>query len=191
VRPLPPLHRGLAAGHGARQEDLRRHRAILIETERLLLRRFSAEDLDDFVALHSEPEVTRFIRPLDRAEAEERLGKDKEEWRERGHGMLVVADKHSDEFLGRIAIKYWPQVGETELGWTLRREAWGEGYATEAGAACRDWALTNLDVPYLTAMIVPENSRSVAVAERLGFSRLREDELLGEKVVVYAVRRDE
>ncbi|HEX2096880.1 MAG TPA: GNAT family N-acetyltransferase [Solirubrobacterales bacterium] len=162
-----------------------------IKTERLLLRRFSDEDLDDFVALHADPEVTRFIRPLDRAEGEERLRKDDEEWRKRGHGFFAVAAKSSGEFLGRIAIKYWPQFDETELGWTLRRDAWGHGYATEAGAACRDWALANLDVPYLTAMIVPENTRSIAVAERLGFSRLREDELLGEKVVVYSVRRED
>jgi RimJ/RimL family protein N-acetyltransferase len=187
---VPPLHRGLAAGHGARQEALRRHRALLIETERLLLRRFSPGDLDEFVALHADPEVTRFILPFDRAEAEERLRKDEAEWHERGHGFLAVVAKDSGEFLGRMAIKYWPQFGETEVGWTLRRSAWGKGYATEAGRACVDWAFANLGVPYLTAMIAPGNARSIAVAERLGFSRLRDDELLGEPIVVYAVRRE-
>jgi RimJ/RimL family protein N-acetyltransferase len=188
VRPLPPLHRGLAAGHGARQEALRRHRAVLIETERLLLRRFSPEeDLDDFAALHSDPEVTRFVLPLSRAESEQRLRKDVREWEERGHGLFAIRDKESGAFLGRTGLKYWPQFGETEVGWILRRDAWGHGYATEAARACVDWGFANLDVPYLTAMIVPENARSIAVAERLGMSRLREDELLGEPVVVYAM----
>jgi RimJ/RimL family protein N-acetyltransferase len=190
VRPLPSLHRGVAAGHRARQEALRRHRAVLIETDRLLLRRFSPEDLDHFVALHSEPEVTRFIRPLGREEAAERLHRDEVEWAERGHGILAVFEKAGGEFVGRAGLKYWPQFDETELGWALRREAWGQGYATEAARACRDWGLAELDVPYLTAMIVPVNARSIAVAERLGMSAIREDELLGEAVVVYAVERE-
>jgi RimJ/RimL family protein N-acetyltransferase len=162
---------------------------VEIETERLLLRRFSDEDLDDFVALHSDPEVTRFIRPLDRAQAEERLLKDGVEWHERGYGMLAVVARDGGAFLGRAGLKYWPQFDEAELGWALRREVWGEGYATEAGGACVDWAFAELDLPYVTAMINRDNGRSIAVAERLGLSPVREDVLLGEPVVVYAVER--
>lgn len=160
-----------------------------IETDRLLLRRFTDEDLDDFVALHSDPEVTRFIRPLDRAEAEERLRRDELEWRERGYGMLALVDKGSGELLGRGGLKYWPQFEETELGWALLRRVWDHGYATEAGQACVEWAFSELGLPYVTAMINRENRRSIAVAERLGLSPARDDVLLGEPVVVYAVQR--
>jgi RimJ/RimL family protein N-acetyltransferase len=154
-----------------------------------VLRRFSAEDLDDFAALHADPEVTRFVRPLSRDEAEERLRKDEREWQERGHGLLALCDKSSGAFLGRTGLKHWPQFDETEVGWILRRDAWGHGYATEAASACVDWGFSQLDVPYLTAMISDGNTQSIAVAGRLGFSPLREDELLGEPVVVYALRR--
>jgi RimJ/RimL family protein N-acetyltransferase len=164
---------------------------VEIETDRLLLRRFSEEDLDDFVALHSEPEVTRFIRALDRAEAEERLRNDEVEWRERGHGMLAVLAKASGEFLGRAGLKYWPQFDEIELGWALRRAVWDHGYATEAGRACVELGFAELAVPYLTAMINRANQRSIAVAERLDLSPVRDDELLGEPVVVYAVGRQD
>jgi RimJ/RimL family protein N-acetyltransferase len=162
---------------------------VSIETPRLLLRRFSAEDLDDFAALHADPEVTRFVRPLSRDEADERLRKDEFEWQERGHGLLALCGKGTGALLGRTGLKYWPQFDETEVGWILRRDAWGHGYATEAAGACVDWGFSQLDVPYLTAMISNDNGRSIAVAERLGFSPLREDELLGEPVVVYALRR--
>lgn len=157
-----------------------------IETERLLLRPIGMDDLDEFVALHAEPDVSRFIRPLDRAEAEERLRRDAREWSERGHGLLAVLDGESGAFLGRCGLKHWPQFGETELGWALRKDAWGHGYATEAGRACLEWGLAELDLPYVTAMVNPENDRSIRVAERLGFSRWREDVLLGDPVVVYA-----
>jgi RimJ/RimL family protein N-acetyltransferase len=162
---------------------------VRLETERLLLRPFGVEDLDEFAALHADPEVTRFIRPLDRTEAEERLQRDEVEWRERGHGLLAVLDRESGRFLGRAGLKHWPQFDETELGWVLRRDAWGQGYATEAAQACIDWGFAELEVPYLTAMISPGNARSIGVAERLGLTPMRDDVLLDEPVVVYAIRR--
>jgi RimJ/RimL family protein N-acetyltransferase len=161
----------------------------MIETERLVLRPIGLADLDEFAALHADPEVTRFVRPLDRAAAEERLGLAEREWKERGYGMLAVLDRTDERFLGRAGLKYWPQFEETELGWVLRRDAWGHGYATEAANAGAEWALSAFDLPYLTAMISPGNDRSVAVAERLGFAPLRNDVLLGDSVVVYGLLR--
>lgn len=161
-----------------------------IETERLLLRRLGMEDLDEFAALHSDPRVTEFIRPLDRVAAEQRLRRDEDEWSARGHGLLAILDGADGAFLGRCGLKHWPQLGETEVGWALRRDAWGRGYATEGGAACIEWGFAELDVPYLTAMIDPRNTRSIRVAERLGLTPLREDTLLGDPVVVHSVDRD-
>jgi RimJ/RimL family protein N-acetyltransferase len=156
------------------------------ETERLRLRPMEPRDLDDLVALHADPEVTEFIRPLDAGQARERLRRDGEEWRQRGHGLLAVIERTNGAFLGRCGLKHWPQFDETELGWALRRDAWGRGYATEAGRACIEWGF-ELDVPYLTAMISPANVRSARVAERLGLAPLREDVLLGDPVVVYSL----
>lgn len=162
---------------------------MLIETGRLRLRPMGMGDLDELTALHADPEVTEFIRPLDRAAAEERLRRDEVEWSERGHGLLAVLDRRDDAFLGRCGLKYWPQFEETELGWALRREAWGRGYATEAARACAEWGFSEFDMPYLTAMIAPENVRSARVAERLGLTPLRDDVLLGDPVVVYGLDR--
>jgi len=146
-------------------------------------------DLDEFVALHEDPAVTEFIRPLDRAGAAERLRRDRTEWSERGHGLLAVLDRRTGAFLGRCGLKHWPQFGETELGWALRRDAWGHGYATEAAGAAAEWGFSELELPYLTAMIHPDNVRSIRVAERLGLTPLRDDVLLGDPVVVYALSR--
>ena len=102
--------------------------------------------------------------------------------------MCAILERESGAFIGRCGFKHWPQFGETELGWALRRDAWGKGYATEAGRACIEWGFAELDVPYLTAMIHPRNARSIRVAERLGFEPLREDLLLGDPVTVYALQ---
>lgn len=162
-----------------------------VETERLLLRPLTIADIDEFVALHDDPEVTRFTRRLERPEAEERLRRIEREWLERDHGIFAVLDRAGGRFLGRAGLKYWPQFDETEVGWVLRRDAWGRGYATEAARACIDWAFSSLDLPYLTAMIHPENDASIRVAHRLGMAYLRSDALFGEPVVVFSLSRED
>ncbi len=162
-------------------------RDVTIETERLRLRPIAAGDVEALVRLHGDPEVARFIRPLARAQAQERVALAEREWRERGCGMLAVLARDDGRFLGRTGLRYWPQFDETEIGWALRREEWGRGYATEAARACLAWACASLTVPYLTAMINPDNHASARLARRLGMAPLREDVLLGDPVVVYGI----
>ncbi len=163
----------------------------VIETHRLLLRPVSQGDLDDLAELYGDPEVTRFVSRLDRSQTQDHLRRAERSWQERGHGTFAVLDGASGRFVGRVSLRYWGQFDETEVGWVLRRDAWNHGYATEAGHACLDWAFTHLAIPYLTAMVHPDNVRSSRVAERLGMQPLRMDVLLGEPVRVYAITREE
>lgn len=148
-------------------------------------------DLVEFVQLHDDPEVARFIPRLELPAAIERLRDVEQEWAEHGHGTFAVLARDSGRFLGRVGLKYWPQFDETEVGWVLRRDAWGRGYATEAAEACVNLGFSVLAVPYLTAMIAPDNAASVRVARRLSMGPIRDDVLLDSDVVVYAVHRDD
>jgi RimJ/RimL family protein N-acetyltransferase len=158
------------------------------ETDRLRLRAAAEGDVEDLVRLHDDPLVAEYLGPRDRDWYEWRVAASIEEWSERGYGFVVVEDA-AGRFLGRTGLKYWPEFGETELGWVLRPEARGRGYATEAGQALLDWGFEGFDFPYVTAMIRPGNAASVAVAERLGMAPRREDELQGDAVVVYSIGR--
>jgi RimJ/RimL family protein N-acetyltransferase len=162
---------------------------VIIETARLRLRPLTIGDLEEFAALHEDAEVTRYITPLDRAAAQKRLEQIEQEWRERGPGICGVFERESGQLVGRTGLKYWPQFGETEIGWVLRQEVWGRGYATEAARACVAWGFENLTVPYLTSMIVPGNDRSFQVARRLGMRPLRSDIVVGVPVEVMALHR--
>jgi len=162
---------------------------VLIETDRLLLRPLTTADLDDVVEMHAMPEVVRTMGAYDRAAALARLERNEREWAERGHGLVAILERASGRFLGRSGLKYWPQFDETEVGWVLRPDVWGHGFATEAGRACLHWGFEALDVPYLTAMIVPDNERSIGVATRLGMQPIRSDVLMELPVVVYAIGR--
>jgi RimJ/RimL family protein N-acetyltransferase len=161
---------------------------MLIETNRLLLRPLTLADLDEIDAMNSCPEVVQTMGSVDRATALARLESVEQEWRDRGYGPMAVIERSTGRFLGRSGLKYWPQFDETEVGWVLRPDAWGHGFATEAGRACINWALPRLGLPYLMAMIRPDNARSIHVADRLGMRPLRGDVLMDLPVVVYGIR---
>jgi RimJ/RimL family protein N-acetyltransferase len=162
---------------------------VLIQTDRLLLRPLTTADLDEVVEMHAMPGVIERMGAFDRPAAATRLERNEREWAERGHGLVAIEERASGRFLGRSGLKYWPQFDETEVGWVLRPDTWGHGFATEAGRACLEWGFAALDVPYLTAMIVPDNVRSIHVAERLGMQALRTDLLMDLPVVVYSIDR--
>ncbi|QKW04959.1 GNAT family N-acetyltransferase [Streptomyces sp. NA04227] len=161
----------------------------MIETERLILRPLGTADADLFVELHADPRVNRFVGAYSRQQALERLALIERQWSERGHGLCAIELRSTGEFVGRSGLQYWEQFDEVELGWTLRAEHWGHGYATEAARACLDWGFATLQEDYFTALIRPGNEPSVKVAERLGFSPRRQDEVMGNAVTVYALDR--
>lgn len=159
-------------------------------------------DVDEFLSMHDDPDVVRFLGKMDRELAIARLEADARLWNERGHGLFRVIHRDDGRFIGRVGLKYWPQFDETEVGWTLRREEWGHGFATEAARACAGWGFGALPVPYLTSCIEPRNAKSIGVAERLGMAPLRNDVLdgipaIGGEVlngihaVIYAITRED
>jgi RimJ/RimL family protein N-acetyltransferase len=160
------------------------------------------DDVDEYLGLHSDPEVIRFLGEMDRGLATARLEADARVWDERGHGLFRVTHRDDGRFLGRVGLRYWKQFHETEVGWTLWRQEWGHGYATEAAVACAEFGFRELPVPYLTSCIQPENARSIAVAERLGMTPLRDDVLdgipaiggtviNGIEAVIYGITRED
>lgn len=161
-----------------------------LTTERLTMRPVNATDVDDLFLLHEDPLVRTVFGEMTRDEVVEWIARSEGEWAERGHGRVTIFDRESGAFLGRSGLRLWPEFDEVEVGWTLTPAARGRGFATEAARACLDWGFRDLDVPYITAMVAPDNTASIAVAERLGMEPLRGDELHSEPVVVYALRRD-
>jgi len=161
------------------------------DTERLRFRPLEMADVDELVALHEDPLVARFLGSRDRVWMEGLIRMVDEEWAERGHGRVAVIERESGCFLGRTGLKYWQQFGETEVSWVLHADERGKGYATEAGAAALRWGFEQFELPYLTAMIQPDNAASLRVAERLEMKPIRTDRLLGDEVIVHALSRED
>jgi len=110
-----------------------------LETDRLALTPMTMDDVDAYLGLHSDPDVIAFLGEMDPALAVARLEKDERQWETFGYGLFKLTARDDGRFLGRVGLRYWPQFDETEVGWTLRREEWGHGYATEAAVAVATW----------------------------------------------------
>jgi RimJ/RimL family protein N-acetyltransferase len=167
----------------------------VIETQRLLIRMPRPEDAPALVEAISDPETMRYIgdgSTGDLAAAERTIGKWLARWDESGFGQFVVERVDDGRFVGRAGFLVWdPEtwepapVGEVEIGWTIVRPLWGNGYATEAALAVRDWT----DRKRLISLIQHGNERSVRVAEKLGERYERDVEVKGMRTRLYAVER--
>lgn len=148
-------------------------------------------DAAAWVELHADPAVNRFVGSYTVEAATDRLRDIERQWAERGHGLFAVEDRADGRYLGRAGLYYWSQFDETEVGWTLRADAWGRGYATEAARSILAWGFATLELPYLTAMIHRDNAASLRVAQRLGFVPGRDETLYERPVQVHVLERPE
>lgn len=145
-----------------------------LETQRLLLREFTLDDLDVFASLMANPEVMRFSLsgPMkDKEQAREYLQKRiLDHYILYGYGLYAVFHKENSCFIGLTGLISQNIDGEnkTELGYRLDPNYWGKGLASEASSAFCRYAFDQLDIDELISIIDPHNIRSLEVAKRIG-----------------------
>jgi RimJ/RimL family protein N-acetyltransferase len=137
-------------------------------TERLVLRAPVADDFPAYARLLASPRAKGMGGPHTLRAAWGMFCHDVAVWPLFGHGALMIDLRATGECVGQVGINHGPLFPEKELGWLVYEGHEGRGYATEAAAALRDWAARTLGLDRLVSYIDPENSRSIAVAERLG-----------------------
>jgi len=145
---------------------------VELRTERLLLRHFRADDIDAYAALCADPEVMRYLsptgQPLSREDAWRQMAMLCGHWQLRGYGTWVAEELETGSLVGRIGLHYPEGFPDRELGWAIARRYWGRGLASEAARAAANHAFRTLGWDHLISLILPENARSIRVAERLG-----------------------
>lgn len=179
---------------------------VFLDTQRLQLRRFTADDVEHLVELDSDPEVMRFInggRPTPREEVENEILPAFLSYYERfaGYGFWAAMEKSTGHFLGWFHFRpgTGSPAGEVELGYRLRRSAWGKGYASEGSRALIDKGFAEHGVQrvFATTMVVNVASRRVMEKSGLRFVRIFHqpwpDSIEGEEEgdVEYALLRSE
>jgi len=149
----------------------------MIETERLIIRPWRDVDRSKYLACCNDEAVTAHLGgPASMEDIDASLARIRKSQEENGFCFWAVERKSDGAFLGYCGFKIardegTPVEGDVEMGWRLRRDAWGQGYAIEAARACLDWAWSNLKADRIVAITVPANRASWSVMERLGMIR--------------------
>ena len=150
---------------------------VFLETERLVLRRFTGADVDNLLDLDSDPEVMRFLtggKPTPREVIRDEILPRILHYYERfaGFGFWAAIERSTGDFLGWFEFR--PQEGsgtdEAELGYRLRRSAWGRGYATEGSRALIRKGFSELGVRRVVAETMAVNIASRRVMEKAGLT---------------------
>jgi hypothetical protein len=146
---------------------------VILQTERLYVRHLHLLDHEPMYRIFGDVEVMRFGDGAQtKAWVEEWiatcLSQYYQQW---GFGPYAVVERARREVIGYCGLFFVPDVNgraEVEIGYRFARAAWGNGYATEAAQAVRDFAFNTLCIQRLIAMIDPHNTASIRVAEKLG-----------------------
>jgi RimJ/RimL family protein N-acetyltransferase len=163
----------------------------VLETARLTLRGHRVTDLDDSLALWSDPAVTRYIsgKPSGREDVWARLLRYVGHWMVAGYGLWHVRERATDRFVGEAGLAGFQRDiafsfdGAPEAAWVLASWSHGRGYATEAMTAVLAWSAAAH--PRTVCIISPANLPSLRVAAKLGYREIGRADYRGNEVIVF------
>ena len=168
--------------------------SIVMETERLLFRPLTTEDLDHVHRMQSDPETVRFVSGITKSREESRdwLRWAIDSYERHGHGFWALVLKPSGEYIGHAGLlaQVVDDRPETEIAYWIVRDRWGQNLATEAAVASRDHGFDVLGRDRLISIIHPENRASRRVAEKAGLQVEKTSTHKGFEVLIYSIERE-
>jgi [ribosomal protein S5]-alanine N-acetyltransferase len=166
----------------------------ILETPRLILRELHSDDVDALARTLSDIETMRFYpAPFDRAAVEDWIFHNLVRYQKNGHGLWAMILKSSGELIGDcgLTVQQVDGIDEIEVGYHVRRDLWGKGFAPEAARACCDLGFARLPVERIISLIRPENLQSRRVAEKNGMTVWKETMRQSLPHLVYAINRNQ
>lgn len=165
----------------------------MLETERLILRQLTDNDVDAVFALRKDAEIMRFIRKpqKSREEAESWMRLVSSRWESEKIGFCAVIKKESGEFVGWCGLWRLKESGEIEVGYAVAQNFQRKGYATEAAEACLAYGFNQLNMRKIVAVTRPENEASRRVMEKLGMKYDGLGKFYGAKLTHYSIRKSD
>jgi RimJ/RimL family protein N-acetyltransferase len=171
-----------------------------IQTERLVLRRWTLADIEPFASICADPEVMRYIGSGATRTVEETrraIRAWEREWDQKGYGLFAVELLETGQLIGFAGLAeptFLPEImPAVEIGWRLARSAWAKGYATEAATAALRFGLDDLHLPEIVSIHQVGNDASAGVMRKIGmtFDRETVDPSCGRTVHVFKIKSDE
>lgn len=144
----------------------------LLETDRLVLSGWRADQIDDLYRLHGDPTVARYLTEHGRPWSKEEMDKALAHWidlfERQKMGKLRVTRKSDGALIGRCGFGVYGPDEIPEIGYSQYPEYWGNGYILEAAAALRDWYWRETDRPYFIGLADVRNEGSLKILRKLG-----------------------
>ena len=165
-------------------------RSMVLETKRLALRKMTLNDLGDLLEVLCDSEAMQFyLQPFDHQMTQVWIERNIQRYAQHGFGLWAVILKENGKLIGDcgLVVQEVDGVEEVEIGYHIRRDLWGQGLATEAAQACRDYGLSHLDCEKLISLINPANIASRRVAQKIGMRLSKEMEWRGQPTHVYEI----
>jgi [ribosomal protein S5]-alanine N-acetyltransferase len=163
----------------------------MFETERLFLRKMTADDLDSIYAMRSDADVMRYIRePQKRNEALNWIKLVSSRWEKDKIGFCSVFLKSTNQFVGWCGLWQLKETGEIEVGYALCKEFWGRGFAVEASKSFLEYGFTKLNLLKIVACANPDNKNSRRVMEKLGMKFDHIGVYYGTDLVHYSITKE-
>jgi ribosomal-protein-alanine N-acetyltransferase len=148
-----------------------------LQTARLLLRPFTPADIDALTPIYGDPEVMRYMRtgnPAPRERVAFIIDYYIRYWQEHPFGLWAVERRADGTLIGQCGLFHLDNTPEVEVAYLLAKDAWGQGFATEAAAATLRYGFETVSLDRIVAVVRPQNVASQRVLEKigLGFQRV-------------------
>lgn len=167
---------------------------ITIETERLILRPHTVEDIEPSYQMNLDPVVSEYthdggvvsFEEIDRRIRENVLAG----YEKHGYARFAVDWKKTRQFIGFSGLKYLEDLDEVDLGYRLLRDFWGQGLATESGRASLEFGFNHLGLESIIGQVLKANKASIRVLEKLNFKFEKEFDAEGEPALMYRITKN-
>jgi RimJ/RimL family protein N-acetyltransferase len=164
----------------------------MLETERLILRKFIENDVEAIFRLRNDAEMMRFIREPQKtkAESEQWLNMLSSLWESEQIGFCAVIEKTSNKVIGWCGLWKLIETSEIEVGYAIDKAFWKKGFASEAAKAFLDYGFEVLNLETIAAVARPENIASRRVMEKLGMQFDYIGKFYGSDLAHYSITKE-
>ncbi|WP_114789092.1 GNAT family N-acetyltransferase [Niabella yanshanensis] len=166
---------------------------MIIETNRVLIRKVTHNDLEALYTICGDPRLMRFVgdgKPLSMKQTQKWIDVTINNYASKGFGMYGVVDRETGAFIGYCGLVFSADVKDNELIYALVPAYWGKGLATEIARHLVDFGFSSLNLEHIYASIDPENKASERILLKVGFNRVfRKNDEFGLETVYYLKKR--
>lgn len=159
-----------------------------INTQRILMRKPSTKDIKEFYEILKKNDVGQWLgigKGMSFKEAEQYVNQIIKHWKQHNFGVWALINQSTEEMMGHCGLRYIDDTKDIEIIYLLDPKFWGNGYATEAGNAAKQFASNYLNIQNLIARVRTNNSKSKKVIDKLGFKFICDRDYNGRSLSYY------